>query len=167
MRPNIVFITSHDLGRHLGCYGRRSVASPALDGIATRGLCFERSFCTAPQCSPSRAALHTGRHAHANGMLGLAHDPFRWRLHADERHCAQYLREAGYTSALFGIQHLSDEAGAAALGYDELHGRQPAAALGRAAAEWLGAQGRAAQPFYLEVGFFEPHPPLRPRRRHA
>lgn len=157
MRPNIVFITCHDLGRHLGCYGQRTVSSPALDTIADRGLCFERSFCTAPQCSPSRAALHTGRHAHANGMLGLAHAHFRWRMHADERHLAHYLRAAGYATALFGIQHLCDPDEATALGYDELHGRQPAAALGQAAATWLTARGRDARPFYLEVGFFEPH----------
>ena len=157
MRPNIVFITCHDLGRHLGCYGQRTVASPALDNIAARGLLFERSFCTAPQCSPSRAALHTGRHAHANGMHGLAHEPFNWRLHDGERHLAHYLREQGYRTALFGIQHLTDAAGAPGLGYDELYERAPAAALGRAASDWLRARDGAAQPFYLEVGFFEPH----------
>ena len=160
MQPNIVFITCHDLGRHLGCYGQRTVASPALDAIADRGLLFERSFCTAPQCSPSRAALHTGRHAHANGMHGLAHGQFRWRMHADERHLVDYLREAGYASALFGIQHLTGLGEATALGYDEAHERAPAAALGQAAAAWLTARGDSAQPFYLEVGFFEPHRPF-------
>lgn len=159
MRPNIVFITCHDLGRHLGCYGQRTVASPALDNLAARGLLFERSFCTAPQCSPSRAALHTGRHAHANGMHGLAHSPFSWRLHAGERHLASRLREAGYSSALIGLQHLVDADEAAALGYDEVQERAPASALGPAAAAWLNAHGDDAQPFYLEVGFFEPHRP--------
>ncbi len=157
MRPNIVFITCHDLGRHLGCYGQGTVSSPALDALAARGLLFERSFCTAPQCSPSRAALHTGRHAHANGMHGLAHDPFRWRLHADERHLAHHLRETGYHTALFGIQHLTDAAAAPDLGYDEIHDRAPAALLGQAASDWLATRAATAQPFYLEVGFFEPH----------
>ncbi len=157
MRPNIVFITCHDLGRHLACYGQGTVPSPALDSLAARGLLFERSFCTAPQCSPSRAALHTGRHAHANGMHGLAHDPFRWRLHAGERHLAHYLRETGYRTALFGIQHLTDAAGAPALGYDEIYDRAPAAALGQAATDWLATQAGQTEPFYLEVGFFEPH----------
>lgn len=159
MRPNIVFITCHDLGRHLGCYGQRTVASPALDAIADRGLLFERSFCTAPHCSPSRAALHTGRHAQANGMHGLAHGHFRWSLHAGERHLAQYLRPAGYASALFGIQHLTGPDEARSLGYDEVYERAPADGLGRAAAAWLSARDPNAQPFYLEVGFFEPHRP--------
>ncbi len=157
MRPNIVFITCHDLGRHLGCYGQRTVASPALDAIAGSGLLFERSFCTAPHCSPSRAALHTGRHAHANGMHGLARGQFRWQLHADERHLVDYLREADYASALFGIQHLTEYEDAAALGYDEVHEQAAAVALGQAAAEWLSTCGDSSQPFYLEVGFFEPH----------
>ena len=159
MRPNIVFITCHDLGRHLGCYGQATVSSPALDSIAARGLLFERSFCTAPQCSPSRAALHTGRHAHANGMHGLAHSPFNWRLHAGERHLVSYLREAGYSSALIGLQHLVDVDEAAALGYDDVQERAPAADLGPAAAAWLAARGDGSRPFYLEVGFYEPHRP--------
>jgi arylsulfatase A-like enzyme len=156
-RPNIVLITAHDLGQHLGCYGRRGVPSPHLDALAKQGVLFEWSFCTAPQCSPSRSALHTGRHAHSNGMLGLAHDTFAWRMHPGEKHMAQRLREAGYATALFGVQHLVSREEAPTLGYDSLYPLKPAAELSAAAAAWLAEPH--AQPFYLEVGFFEPHRP--------
>ena len=51
-QPNIVFITCHDLGQHLGCYDQPTVPSPALDRIAERGVLFENSFCTAPPVQP-------------------------------------------------------------------------------------------------------------------
>ncbi|MBZ0297288.1 MAG: sulfatase, partial [Anaerolineae bacterium] len=156
MPPNIVFITCHDLGHHLNCYGWHTVNSPALDRLAAEGVLFEKSFCTAPQCSPSRAALHTGRHAHSNGMMGLAHDPFNWRLHPGEKHLAQRLQAAGYATALIGVQHLTAGPTARELGYDEvIAGRRASDQVGPAAQQWLAQVG--TQPFYLEVGFFEPH----------
>ena len=157
MPPNIVFITCHDLGQHLGCYGWKSVPSPSLDGIARRGVLFEKSFCTAPQCSPSRSVLHTGRHAHANGMMGLAHATFRWRMHPGELHMAQRLHDAGYETTLMGVQHLVGGDEALTLGYDSARAREPARKIASATVEYLSAPERHEKPFYLEVGFFEPH----------
>jgi hypothetical protein len=105
-KPNLIFIDCHDLGRHLGCYGRTAVPSPSLDGLAANGVQFDNAFCTAPQCSPSRAALYTGRHAHDVGMLGLAHPPFDWKLHEDVRYLASYLQEAGWRTHHVGVQHV-------------------------------------------------------------
>lgn len=157
--PNIVFVTCHDLGQHLGCYGWKSVPSPALDSIARRGVLFENSFCTAPQCSPSRAALHTGRHAHTNGMMGLAHSVFKWRMHPGEQHIARRLKAAGYETALIGVQHLVGGDEALSLGYDSVQSRGPAREIGAAAAAYLEIAAEKHRPFYLEVGFFEPHRP--------
>lgn len=162
MQPNILFFTSHDLGKHLGCYGQPTVPSPVLDKLAGQGVLFENSFCTAPQCSPSRAALHTGRHSHTVGMLGLAHSPFNWRLHPQEKHLAQLLKESGYDTALWGVQHLTKTEDVADLGYmrfDTEEPMVPAPELAMKAEAFLREPGRKDRPFYMEVGFFEPHRP--------
>lgn len=158
-RTNILFITCHDLGRHLACYGRRTVHSPHLDLLAESGVIFERAFCTAPQCSPSRAALHTGRYPHATGVLGLAHEPFGWRLPPTERHLAHLLREQGYTTILVGMQHLIAGGQAEELGYDRVLPVAPAPEEADATITLLEELAVAEKPFYLELGFEEPHRP--------
>ncbi|MFD0958029.1 sulfatase family protein [Paenibacillus chungangensis] len=157
-QPNIVFITAHDLGRHLGCYGVSTVATPALDELAATGVLFEQCFCSAPQCSPSRAALHTGRYPHSNGVMGLTHGNFRWRLHPDERHIAEILSENGYDTALIGVQHLTEQP--EELGYHSVLPQMVAAEAGEAASDYIRKSASSKKPFYLEVGFFEPHRPF-------
>lgn len=123
---------------------------------------FANSFCTAPQCSPSRAALHTGRHAHDVGVLGLAHSPFNWRLQPPQAHLAHRLRQAGYATALAGSQHVTDEESLPQLGFDRFLGAAYAADVAVRAVDFLeeaAAWEAPAPPFYLEVGFTEPHRP--------
>lgn len=61
-KPNILFLLSDDHSYpHLGAYGNRDLRTPALDGLATQGLRFDRMFVACPQCVPSRATLMTGR----------------------------------------------------------------------------------------------------------
>jgi arylsulfatase A-like enzyme len=157
-RPNILFFTCHDLGRHLGCYGHATVASPALDAFAATGVRCANAFCTAPQCSPSRAALHTGRYPHATGVLGLAHPPFGWQLTPPTLHLAHHLAAAGYATTLVGMQHVIAHGHAAELGYRQVWPVAPAAEEAERAASCLRTLA-AAPPFYLEVGFEEPHRP--------
>jgi len=54
-RPNILIMTSHDIGKHCGCYGVDTVHTEHIDQLAAEGVRFDRAFCTAPFCSPSRA----------------------------------------------------------------------------------------------------------------
>ena len=120
---------------------------------------FEKSFCTAPQCSPSRASLHTGRYPHSAGVMGLAHPPFGWRLDPREKHMAHVLGEAGYTTTLVGMQHLTEHSAAHELGYTQVLPVAPAYAEAEAAIGVLREQSQQDRPFYLEVGFEEPHRP--------
>lgn len=149
-------ITCHDLGRHLGCYGIGTVRTPNLDALASEGVRFLNAFCVAPQCSPSRATLATGRYPHANGVMGLSHGPFGWELHQGERHAASFFKEHGYESHLFGLQHVTQHA--ERLGFDYVHGE----GFGREVADEVTSFLRGTlpeKPLYVEVNLFEPHRP--------
>jgi len=154
---HLLMIDCHDLGQHLGCYGRKSVSSDNLDKLAQDGIRFENSFCTAPQCSPSRATLYTGRYAQSNGMFGLAHHPFSWRLHDDEVYLARYLQDTGYETAHIGIQHVTefDDDAVRALGFDHVLPGHLAPEVAESAVQFL--EQAHQRPFFLNIGFFEPH----------
>lgn len=151
-KPNIVYLHSHDSGRYLQPYGH-AVPTPNLQRLASDGVLFRQAFCQAPTCSPSRAALLTGQCAHRSGMLGLVNRGFGMSDY--KRHIVHTLRAAGYRSVLAGLQHVA--ARSEAIGYDQI--LQPkslsAVAVAPGAAAFLN--GRPAQPFFLDVGFFETH----------
>lgn len=169
VRPNIVFVTCHDLGRFVGCYGIDTVHTPAIDTLASDSVIFNQAYCTAPQCSPARSSLFTGRYPHANGVMGLTQPPFDWDLNDDEHHIAQILGGHGYRTSLVGIHHESKTGDndfiAKTLGFDVVRQRgqrgEDVTALAIAQLEELANQD---QPFYLQVGYLEPHR-LRPRQR--
>lgn len=154
---NLILIDCHDLGQHLGAYGRATVPSPALDALAARGVRFNNSFGTAPQCCPSRASLYTGRYSHANGMFGLAHEPFNWRMHAGEKHLAALLRDAGFFTAQAGTQHVTLHTAEAVrqLGFVDVRLAGRAAEVADRAVAFLS--GAPPRPFFLNIGFTEPH----------
>lgn len=160
--PNVVLITSHDLGRFLHCYGVPTVSSPNLDRLAGDGIRFSAAFATAPQCSPSRASLATGRYPHANGVMGLTHGHFGWDLRETETHLAAALRaEAGYATGLVGVHHESyqgaPETIAARCGFDTFEPGGTAETVRDRALARLDGYAAADRPFYLQVGFLEVH----------
>jgi arylsulfatase A-like enzyme len=153
LRPNIVYLHSHDTGRFIQPYGH-AVETPALMRLARQGVLFRQAFCANPTCSASRAALLTGMAPHNNGMIGLAHRGFR--LHDYRQHIVHTLRGAGYFTVLAGQQHVIDEGAGDAwrrIGYDAGIGNTKNAHE-RAEKFLLGAP---RQPFFLDVGFFETH----------
>jgi N-sulfoglucosamine sulfohydrolase len=157
-RPNILMITAHDLGRHLGCYGIKEVQSPNIDGLAAKGVRFANMFSTSAVCSPGRGSLHTGRYPQSNGLMGLTHAPWWWRFKPGEKHTAAILKEAGYETYLCGLQHVFENGQAAEYGYQHVLTSQTEAQNSvKLTAEFLKQQPTRGKPFFLKVGFFEVH----------
>jgi arylsulfatase A-like enzyme len=157
-RLNLIVVICHDLGQHLGCYGAPDVLTPNIDAFASTGTRFQNSFCSAPQCSPSRAALWTGRFPHANGVVGLTHAGFANDLNPGEQHLAQLLRLGGYETHLFGNQHEARKP--ERCGHEFIHGSGPCARIASEFSEWLGQRDHHERPLFAQVNFFEPHRPF-------
>lgn len=154
---NILYIHSHDTGRYIQPYGY-GAETPALQKLAEEGVLFRKAYCAGPTCSPSRAALLTGRYPHQAGMLGLAHRGFK--LNDYREHMVHQFRDRGYRTALSGIQHIANDAAKEldtephkVIGYEEYLGEPESAH--NAASNWLDKVG--GDPFFLTVGFFETH----------
>ncbi|HEU4489001.1 MAG TPA: sulfatase, partial [Actinomycetota bacterium] len=131
--------------------------SPNVDALARDGVRFDHAFCAAPQCSPSRAALATGRYPHSNGVMGLAHGNFGWDLQPGERHVASLLALHGYGTHLFGLQHVAPSP--EGLGFDVIHGPGPGAEVSEDFARWCSSE-LTPHPTYVEINLFEPHRPF-------
>ncbi len=85
----------------------RGWETPHMNRMAAEGMNFMRMY-TEPSCTPSRAAVMTGRHAVRNGMYNVGFPYEYGGLAADEVTMAEVLSEAGYATAFFGKSHLGD-----------------------------------------------------------
>ena len=139
-RPNILLIMADDLGAaDLSCYQAPDIRTPNIDTLARGGVRFTCAYANAPECSPTRTGLLTGRYQQRVGGLECAigvgnvgrYDEAEWLqrrgelgLPASETSIARMLREAGYATACIGKWHLGYDArfSANAHGFDEYFG---------------------------------------------
>ncbi len=162
--PNLLILHCHDMGRYNSAYGF-GLRTPHMQDLARESVLFRNAHCAAPTCSPSRAAMLTGKHAHEVGMMGLLHRG--WVLRDRKEHLASILSEQGWHSAYCGVQHEFDDR--CGCPYDEklengwgFASRDMSSAL--SCVDWLrkrGEEQEAPEPFYLWCGFFWPHEPFK------
>ena len=182
-RPNIVFILADDLGiNDLHCYGRLDHHTPNLDRLAEQGLRFTTAYCAQPICSPSRAAILTGK---TPARLRLTtylpgrpdcvsqkvlHPEMEMQVPIGEKMLANYFKKAGYVSAVIGKWHVGGEGfGPLEHGFDFYHPGQanttPSAIEGgkgeydltRAAVGFI--ETNRNRPFLLYLAHNSPHIP--------
>jgi arylsulfatase A-like enzyme len=106
-RPNVVIFVADDLGwADVGFHGEESIQTPSLDRLAREGVQLDR-FYTTPICSPTRAALMTGRDPMRLGVAYGVIMPWHTNgIHPDEHFMPQSFRAAGYQTAIVGKWHL-------------------------------------------------------------
>ncbi|HUA54404.1 MAG TPA: sulfatase-like hydrolase/transferase [Candidatus Sulfotelmatobacter sp.] len=103
-RPNfLLIITDQQRADHLGCYGNRILATPHIDGLARRGVAFDRFYVASPICMPNRATLMTGR---MPSVHGVRHNGIPLSLRATT--FVELMRRAGYRTAMVGKSHLQN-----------------------------------------------------------
>ena len=99
-RPNVLFISFDDMNHYVGFLGRHPDAvTPHFDRLAGQSMVFERAYCQAPICNPSRASLMTGLLPSTTGVYGNR-QPFRFSAAAqDAVTLPQHFRRSGYRAS--------------------------------------------------------------------
>lgn len=123
-RPNILLIVLEDVGSQLGALGTPGLSTPNIDRLADEGVIFTQAFTETPSCSPSKAAIYTGLHAHRNGLTANAANAYKpaAELSTGERNFYLYetqrvrdrrptlierLRDAGYRTMVTNKLHVA------------------------------------------------------------
>ncbi|MCY2952684.1 MAG: sulfatase [Planctomycetota bacterium] len=188
-RPNIIFILCDDLGiNDLHCYGRQDHHTPNLDRLAEQGMRFTSALCGQPICSPSRAAILTGKspaRLHLTTFLPgrpntasqkVLHPEIEMQVPLEEKMICNYLKEGGYATAAIGKWHVGGERfGPVAHGFDMAYAgnanTKPSATEGgkgeydlTAAAERFIEENKD-RPFFVYLAHNSPHIPYDAQRR--
>lgn len=124
-RPNVIVILTDDQGSaDLPSYGARDLTLPAMERLVAEGVRFTQFYAAAPVCSPSRAALLTGRNPHRAGVPGNVSPAPGHGLPPEQFTLAEMFRSAGYATGLVGKWHLGSDADHQpnAQGFDQAYG---------------------------------------------
>jgi arylsulfatase A-like enzyme len=142
--PNIVFLISDDHSKpDLGCYGNASIRTPNLDRMAANGMRFERAYVSCPQCSPNRSSILTGCSPHTTATSRLHTSLPPW-----EATIIDALKDRGYFTSILRKHHQGAHFESR---LDFYHGEIDFAKFFSALP--------ARRPFFLQVGFTDPHRP--------
>lgn len=184
-RPNIVLVLADDQGwGETGYNGHPHLQTPVLDEMAATGLRFDRFYAAAPNCSPTRASILTGRHPNRSGVFAPNHT-----IRPEEISIARILRNAGFRTGHFGKWHVgavkkASPTNPARMGYEDYlahdnffeldpplsrNGADPKIVPGESSAICVDAalaflrriRAEGDAPFFVTLWFGSPHSPYR------
>ena len=185
-KPNIVLMYADDMGYgDFGVFNDGHVRTPNLDHLITQSTCLTQHYSGSPVCSPSRAALLTGRYPHRTGAITPQETRGLDRIHTSETTIGDVFKENGYCTGMVGKWHngaLDPRYHPNNRGFDEFvgfrggwadyyrwnldingqvsksDGRYLTDVLGDAAVDFITRH--SDEPFLLLVPFNAPHSPL-------
>ncbi len=106
-KTNFIIVYCDDLGYgDLGCFGASDIKTPNIDRLASEGMKFTEFYSASPICSPSRAALMTGRIPQRMGIHGVFFPESYTGMPVEENTIADLLKTAGYSTGIIGKWHL-------------------------------------------------------------
>lgn len=151
---NVILLIADDLGLEVGCYGDKVAHTPNIDALAKSGTRFSHGFACVSSCSPSRATILTGLPTHMCGQYGLAHGEHNSHSFRKVKGLPALLAPAGYRSGVIAKLHVQPKE---VYPFDtEIpgSGRNPVQ-VAEQAKKFMADCGD--QPFFLLVGFTDPH----------
>ena len=157
-RPNVLYVSVDDLGTTLGAYGAEQVASPHIDAFAARSVLFERCHCQIAICSSSRTSILAGVRPERSGLIPQDHD---WQAALPgAKSLPRLFRDQDYQTSSVG--KIFDPRGG---GPDDCWDDQVSewgVEDSAVAIEKLRELAAADGPFFLAVGYAQPHCPWDP-----
>lgn len=167
-QPNILFVISDDQSwPHAGIYGANELSTPAFDRVAREGVLFSNAFAAAPQCSPNRAAILTGRNIGQLEEAGThaSNFPKKFKVFPDLLEEAGY--EIGYTGKGWGPgnwRYNGRERNPAGNRYSDITVEErPTSSISStdyaSNFELFFEQRDRSKPFFFWAGAYEPHLP--------
>ncbi|MEM7028072.1 MAG: sulfatase [Chloroflexota bacterium] len=151
---NVMFLIADDWSRLAACYGNTAIKTPRIDEFAQKSVIFDYGFCTSPSCAVSRACILTGHHSHVHGQYGHCHGIQGFSTHQYMNSTPQVLREQGFATACIGKKHVEPHS-VYPFEYEPKVNSRSAADLADCARTFLN--DNQDRPFYLHVGFSDPH----------
>jgi len=154
---NVLLLIADDWSPIAGCFGSPVIQTPNVDALAKRATRFTNAFCTTPSCAASRANILTGHYSHTHGQYGHSHGIHNLHTGTHMPSITKTLTEAGYATGIIGKMHVQPESV-----YPWTHDFQNVEDSTRSP-EGMAERAReffadiGDKPFYLHMGFSDPH----------
>ena len=154
---NVLLLIADDWSPLAGCYGSPVIRTPHVDELARRATRFPHAYCTSPSCAASRANILTGHYSHTHGQYGHSHSIHNFHTAASMPSVPKQLGTAGFATGIIGKLHVQPESV-----YPWTHDLQKVPGGPRNVPQMAALAKRffddiGDRPFYLHMGFTDPH----------